>query len=132
MVDFDVKKGDFIDTIVDEQSSKTSDSFSNEFTFSLSNVAAGNTVAYKSQDAVKEPPKPSTFTLGAPIADQLVYAWRLAYVRQPTREETELAVDYLKGQLALLSEQSNTNPVRQAMTNFCQALISSNEFLYSD
>jgi len=41
-------------------------------------------------------------------------------------------VDYLKGQLALLSEQSNTNPVRQAMTNFCQALISSNEFLYSD
>ncbi len=132
MVDFDVKKGDFIDTIVDEQSSKTSDSFSNEFTFSLSNVAAGTTVAYKSQDAVKEPPKPSTFVLGAPIADQVVFAWRLAYVRPPTREETELAVDYLKGQLALLSEQSNTNPVRQAMTNFCQALISSNEFLYSD
>ena len=30
------------------------------------------------------------------------------------------------------SEQKNKNPVRQAMTNFCQALISSNEFLYSD
>jgi hypothetical protein len=132
MVDFDVKKGDIIDTIVDEQSSKTSDSFSNEFTLSLSDVAAGTTVAYKSQDAVKEPPKPSMFTLGAPIADQLVYAWRLAYVRRPTREEAELAVSYLKGQLVLLSEQGNKNPVRQAMTNFCQALISSNEFLYSD
>ena len=61
-----------------------------------------------------------------------MHAWRLAYVRQPTREETELAVTYLKGQLSLLAEQENTNPLRQAMANFCQALISSNEFLYSD
>ena len=131
-VDFDVKKGDIIDTIVDEQTVNTSDSFSNEFTLSLSDAAAGTTIAYKSQDAVTKPTKPPTFTPGAPIADQLVYAWRLAYVRQPTREETGLAVEYIKGQLALLSEQSNKNPLRQAMTNFCQALISSNEFLYSD
>ncbi len=132
MVDFDVKQGDLIDTIVDEQSTNESDSFGNEFTLSLSDTAAGTTSAFKSQDAVAEPPKPSTYTPGAPIADQVVYAWRLAYVRQPTREEAELAIGYMKGQLALLSEQKNKNPVRQAMTNFCQALISSNEFLYSD
>ena len=47
MVDFDVKRGDIVDTIVDEQSAKTSDSFSNEFTLSLSNVATGTTVALK-------------------------------------------------------------------------------------
>ena len=51
---------------------------------------------------------------------------------RPTREELGLAADYLKEQLSLLAGQQNTNPVRQAMTNFCQALISSNEFLYSD
>ncbi|MEE3366762.1 MAG: PSD1 and planctomycete cytochrome C domain-containing protein [Planctomycetota bacterium] len=132
MVDFDVKKGDIVDTIVDEQSANTSDSFSNEFTLSLADSTQGTTVAYKSQDAVKEPPKPSSFKLGAPLADQLVHAWRLAYVRQPSREETELAAAYLKGQLTLLAVQGNSNPVQQAMTNFCQALISSNEFLYSD
>ena len=132
MVDFDVKKGDIVDTIVDEQSVNTSDSFSNEFTLALADPAQGPTVAYKSQDAVKAPPKPSSFKLGAPLADQLVHAWRLAYVRQPSREETELAAAYLKGQLALLAVQGNSNPVQQAMTNFCQALISSNEFLYSD
>ena len=131
-VDFAVKKGDVIDTIVDEQGANTSDSFSNEFTLSLTDRDAGTAMTYKSQDAVKPPPKPSTYTLGAPLADQAVHAWRLAYVRQPTREETELAVTYLKGQLSLLAEQENTNPLRQAMANFCQALISSNEFLYSD
>ena len=132
MLDFEVKAGDIIDTIVDEQSTNTSDSFSNEFTLSLSNTAAGTTMGFNSHDAVAKPPKPSTYTLRAPIADQMVHVWRLAYVRQPTREEAELAVGYMKGQLALLSEQKNKNPVRQAMTNFCQALISSNEFLYSD
>jgi len=131
-VDFAVKKGDVIDTIVDEQGANTSDSFSNEFTLSLSDRAAGTAMTYKSQDAVKPPPKPTTYTLGAPLAEQAVHAWRLAYVRQPTREETELAVAFLKGQLSLLADQENKNPLRQAMSNFCQALISSNEFLYSD
>ncbi|MFP6620060.1 MAG: hypothetical protein VB877_11990 [Pirellulaceae bacterium] len=34
--------------------------------------------------------------------------------------------------LTLAMEQDTKQPVLQAMTNFCQAPISSNEFLYSD
>ncbi|MFP6766899.1 MAG: DUF1553 domain-containing protein [Planctomycetaceae bacterium] len=131
-VEFEVGKGDVVDTIVDEQSKNTSDSFANSFTLSLANPATGTVKTWKSKDGFHGPRKPGVYSLGAPIAQQLVYAWQLAYVRQPSREEAQLAVDYFKGQLALLSEQGNENPLRQAMTNFCQALISSNEFLYSD
>ncbi|MDP7277298.1 MAG: DUF1553 domain-containing protein, partial [Planctomycetaceae bacterium] len=131
-VEFDVRKGDVVDTIVDEQSKNTSDSFANSFTLSLANPASGTVKTWKSNDGFHGPRKPGVYSVKAPIAQQLVYAWQLAYVRQPSREEAQLAVEYFKGQLALLAEQGNENPLRQAMTNFCQALISSNEFLYSD
>ena len=39
---------------------------------------------------------------------------------------------FIRNQLPILMEQETKRPVLQAMTNFCQALISSNEFLYSD
>ena len=39
---------------------------------------------------------------------------------------------FIRNQLPILMEQETKQPVLQAMTNFCQALISSNEFLYSD
>ena len=130
--DFEVKKGDIIDTIVDERGGNTSDSFSNEFTLALTDKTAGTATTFKSQDAIKPPPKPVTYVVKAPLTEQAVHAWRLAYVRDPSREEIELAVAYLKGQLALLTSQDHANPPRQAMTNFCQVLISSNEFLYSD
>jgi hypothetical protein len=34
--------------------------------------------------------------------------------------------------LHLLMDQGHENPVLQAMTNYCQVLMSSNEFLYTD
>ena len=129
---FKVLKGDFIDTIIDERSANTSDSFSNIFQLSLADKTSEMTRTWKSKEDFHGPPKPLKYTVGAPLVEQAVFAWQLAYVRQPTREELGLAADYLKEQLSLLAGQQNTNPVRQAMTNFCQALISSNEFLYSD
>ena len=129
---FEVHQGDIIDTIVDERSANTSDSFSNVFQLSLADTKTGTTQTWKSKEDFRGPSKPLKYTVGAPLVDQAVFAWQLAYVRQPTREELGLAADFLKEQLTLLAGQRNENPVRQAMTNFCQALISSNEFLYSD
>ena len=74
---------------------------------------------------------------------QVVHAWSLALSRSPTA--TELAeslaflvqqVDYLKG----IEEKKDakgkviprTAPELQALTNFCQSLLSANEFLYID
>jgi mono/diheme cytochrome c family protein len=67
-----------------------------------------------------------------PYIGQLVYAWQLAYCRAPTQEEVDLSTEFVVTQLRLLKEQENEKPLRQAITNFCQVLLSSNEFLYSE
>ena len=63
---------------------------------------------------------------------QAAYAWWLAYGKQPAEEELRLSVDFLEEQMRLLSHKNNEQPVEQAMTNFCQALLTSNSFLYID
>ena len=68
---------------------------------------------------------------------QVVRAWELALSRRPTDEEFRLAVEFLNRQLTYLHDHPNelptgTPPERQAMINLCQALMSSNEFLYID
>ncbi len=57
---------------------------------------------------------------------QVERAWRLAYAAEPTTSEIAQALEFLARQ----SEQLN-NP-QQALANFCQALLSSNRFLYVD
>ena len=128
----EVEKGDVIDTIVDERKNHSSDSFTNTYTISLVDKETGKEKTWPSEKGFHGPIKTDGTELTSPLVEQAAYAWELAYGRPPTRGEIELATTFIRTQLPILMEQETKQPVLQAMTNFCQALISSNEFLYSD
>jgi hypothetical protein len=124
----DVETGDTIDFITDCRDSITSDSFS--WTVKISYSDAGKTVVASSQEQFAGPPE-STDSIPA----QIVRAWELAYCRQPTSDELTLAVEFISQQIETMNELSSAIPqdrtiVRQSMTNLCQVLLTSNEFLY--
>jgi hypothetical protein len=58
-------------------------------------------------------------------------AWQLAYLRSPTAEELRLAARFLETQTAELKGKAK-DPELAALTNLCQQLLASNEFLYVD
>jgi len=61
---------------------------------------------------------------GDDAAAQVAVAWRLAYARGPSADES-------KNASAFLAKMSGDKK-DAALTRFCQALLSSNEFLYVD
>ncbi|MBM3821484.1 MAG: DUF1553 domain-containing protein [Verrucomicrobia bacterium] len=72
---------------------------------------------------------------------QIDRAWKLAFLRAPTRDEFRSAQDFIERQIASLlagntSDSSSPKPAgsaeEQAMRSLCQNLFSSNEFLYQD
>ena len=77
---------------------------------------------------------------------QVERAWRLAFLRAPSRDEFQSALAFLERQTAQIKSQlparppsvektdprSAASPEDQAMRSFCQTLLSSNEFLYLD
>ncbi|HXD89152.1 MAG TPA: DUF1549 and DUF1553 domain-containing protein, partial [Urbifossiella sp.] len=68
-----------------------------------------------------------------PAPDKTVAkAWQLAYLRSPSAEELQLAAAFLKAQTAALSGKKGVDPALAALTNLCQQLLASNEFLYVD
>lgn len=124
----DVKTGDTVDFITDCRGNITSDSFN--WTVKLSYNEAGKTVVVSSQEQFAGPPE-STDSIPA----QIVRAWELSYCRQPTSDELTLAVNFVSRQIETMNESPATIPsgrtiVRQAITNLCQSLLTSNEFLY--
>ena len=129
-VSFEVQAGDLIDTIVDERASNNSDSFSNSYTITLHSMQNGRERTWHSEKDFHGPVEEKTIEIKSPIMKQAVYAWQLAYSRTPSREEMELSAEHIQAQIELLMDQGHENPVRQAITNFCQVLLSSNEFLY--
>ncbi|HEY1189137.1 MAG TPA: PSD1 and planctomycete cytochrome C domain-containing protein [Gemmata sp.] len=67
-----------------------------------------------------------------PTPERLVEtAWRLAYLRPPAADELKLGTTFLKAQTAALQGKS-VRPELAALTNLCQQLLASNEFLYVD
>jgi len=67
---------------------------------------------------------------GNVTAEQLVArAWQLAYLRSPTADELRLASTFLTTQTATL-RATVKDPELAALTNLCQQLLASNEFLY--
>ena len=67
--------------------------------------------------------------------DQIQRAWELALCREPTAKEAHLATQFLAKQVNYLDEHPEQLPkdvtaAAQALTNLCQTLMSSNEFLY--
>lgn len=70
---------------------------------------------------------------------QTTLAWKLAHQRPPTVAETALTEQFLQQQVEFLNHQPPADPAAApadhewgALTNLCQALLSSNEFLYVD
>ena len=129
-VEFEVRKNDLIDTIVDQRNTPTNDSFANAFEIHLLDESGIVAKTWHTSKDFQGPTASKTFVINSPIAEQLAYGWQLAYGRTPTREEVELAVAFFREQLALLKSKNNETPVLHALTNYCQALLSSNQFLY--
>ncbi len=67
---------------------------------------------------------------------QCQHAWELAFGREPTASQIETSVAYLKQQKLHYEKspqpKSKQTPDQLALKSFCQALISSNAFLYVD
>jgi len=87
--------------------------------------------------------------IGNDRAGQVARAWQLAFSRSPTEAELAEALEFLSGQvdhLKAVPEKKDEKPKKddkakpaakplpevQALTDLCQALLSSNEFLYVD
>ncbi len=65
---------------------------------------------------------------------QVIRAWRLAYASEPTADEVSDALRFLARQAERHRATASKpgNPTQQALATFCQALLSSNRFLYVD
>jgi hypothetical protein len=70
---------------------------------------------------------------------QVKLAWQLAYGSEPTPANIESALSFLSAQQQHFAKQpknekdkSTLTPSQQALAVFCQALFSSNRFLYVD
>jgi hypothetical protein len=86
-----------------------------------------------------------TREVGADPADQVKHAWLLAFGATPTESELKNSVDFLKKQTAFFEanpvkpepvakgkEGPPVGPQMEALSTFCQALLTSNQFLYVD
>ncbi len=58
-------------------------------------------------------------------------AWKLAYLRPPTADEQKLAATFLTTQTNAFKGKAKDAELA-ALTNLCQQLLASNEFLYVD
>jgi len=126
-----VQSGDTIDFITDGNGNVTSDSFSWTVQLTLTRSDA-STFKWDSVAQFHGPP-PAVQNLAA----QASYAFELALCRKPTLEELQLVVGFLGNQIMYLQQHPEKLPKgvtsdKQAITNLCQALMSSNEFLYVD
>src|SRR5690606_493628 len=63
-------------------------------------------------------------------ADKIRQAFHLAFGRQPTEQELQTAGAFLEGQTQTYTEAKKENPVELALIDFCQTLMSMNEFVY--
>ena len=63
---------------------------------------------------------------------QMRTAWEIAYGRLMTGQENIRATEFLDEQLEQFTERKHSAPETAALANFCQAILSSNEFVYVD
>ncbi|WZO97839.1 PSD1 and planctomycete cytochrome C domain-containing protein [Isosphaeraceae bacterium EP7] len=66
------------------------------------------------------------------IPQMIAHAWPLTYRRPITPDELDAACVFVEGQLTTLARAGAADRERTALTNLCQQLLSSNEFLYVD
>ena len=90
----------------------------------------GVTQTFSSAAGFHGPPAPR-----GSLAGKVVKAWQLAYCRQPDNDELMSAMSFLADQIGYLQSHRDHIPSgltesQQALTDLCQALLTSNEFLY--
>jgi mono/diheme cytochrome c family protein len=69
---------------------------------------------------------------GADVKAQVALAWKLAYGAEAPPSEVERGAAFVTQQGAAFAGQKMSDPALAALTNYCQALLSSNRFLYVD
>ncbi len=121
----EVQAGDTLDFITDCRESVTSDSFSWSITIKLK-ATDGKEASWSADKSFPGPPPPS-------LANQIATAWQIAYHRPITPTEFAAVCGFFRQQFATLSASpTNADAELQALTDLCQAILSSNEFLYVD
>lgn len=63
---------------------------------------------------------------------QMRTAWEIAYGRLMTADENIRSTEFLDKQRKQFTERKHKDPESAALANFCQAILSSNEFVYVD
>ena len=126
-----VEAGDTIDFITDGITAVTSDSFSWPVQLTLKGKETP-AAKWSSTSGFHGPVQTEGY---ANLPAQAARAWQLAYCRDPGPDDLKLATEFLVRQLEHITKHSSQLPKdttagRQALTNFCQALMTSNEFLY--
>lgn len=121
-----VQAGDTLDFLTDCRENVNSDSFEWRVRLELADAASKIIETWDSTTDFHGPQ-------GISLPQQVAVAWRLAYGRPATAEELELGSRFLKEQTQLLSSLGQKDDLElMALTNLCQQLLSSNEFLYVD
>ena len=121
-----VQPGDTLDFLIDCRENVNSDSFEWRVRLELADAAGKVVEAWDSAAEFHGP-------LGTSLPQQVAIAWRLAYGRPATSEELELGSRFVKEQTQLLGSLGQKDDLElMALTNLCQQLLSSNEFLYVD
>ncbi len=131
-VSLKVEQGDQIDMVVSKRDTISFDSFQLTYQVDMALPNSDEKQVWQSEKDFHGPLKDKTLPVKSPIMQQAVYAWQLAYARSPNKAELDLVAVFLRTQLASLVQQNHEDPAGQAMTNYCQVLMSSNEFLYTD
>lgn len=124
-----VEAGDTIDLIVDCMGEITSDSFHWPAIISLT-TTDGAVQLFDSATEFHGPPEPRGILVG-----QVTRAWQLAYCRTPEPDELVTSMAFLADQMGYLQTHRDRVPAgltesQQALTDLCQVLLTSNEFLY--
>ncbi len=127
----EVASGDVIDIIVDDNSSVSSDTF--RWPLDLTLTRNGKEVLSHEISRTFHGPLPNYDNLPAAI----MRAWELALCRRPTADELKMTIDFAARQLEYLHAHPDqlppdTDAMQQVLTNVCQVLFGSNEFLYLD
>ncbi len=67
---------------------------------------------------------------GDSVSTKITHAYRLCYGRAPHDAELKIATAFLDQQTEKYKSASHTNPSGDALTDLCQALLASSEFVY--
>jgi hypothetical protein len=125
-----VQAGDTIDLVVDCRQDTTSDTYDWEVQLQLK-TEADELLTTTSQDGFHGPQP--TVSLLPGLVER---AWQLAYGRPASEDELNGSLEFLASQVQHVRQHGpaavQNNQLVQAMTNLCQVLLTSNEFLYVD